>query len=727
MSGASFQSPYRAFSLLEILIVVSAVAILGAVAVSQMGSRVQSGSRNAKLQSDLATINSSVATYLAFGGNLDEANSAEEVLTRLKTRASDRSAALMPGATGSFVDQRVEVVMQTEEEAASDLPRAYWNAHSQKFEMATEGGPGIKEFRINPALAGQEPSTEDRGRLMQYASEDTWIWDYQDRTADPPPGPTVIPTTSAPPSSPPPSSPPPPAVPPGPGLNLLAPPGFSIAGGSYPVGDFDLSLLLLDPNPAGAANLVYSLNYAGWQDFTGAPISVSPDTTVQAQSLPVNPTEWQSSGIARQTYAALPAKLAPPVIATSSPTFDPVATPVIAVTITDPNDPKISQLNYRLNGGAWLPYAGTFDVAYADYPSGVQIESYAQATEPGYEDSDPTAAAVPNEMVPLQPPVIEFSADAFGSGATAIGVTLTNPNWPGSSEVLYKIVPVPGGAGAETGNLTYGGVFTVSQSAFPDGFGIKAYAKASATGYEDSREASKFATDVEGLFGGHLDLDTSDFLAEVDHGNTTAHTHDITGKYDLTAIDFFAIPASNQIEINEAITDSGQRFKLTVVNGDLSPGMRVIIQYTDQNGVSRLIDKTVDEYDDSATGGLITFTLGGAGNTARLDGLSIEMGQDVIYQAGVIPTNTGDVKGNTLGKNNEWRNGALTVQAVAVAANGSDAFTTDDSLSSGGHGAATSGLLWEATLFWHWPGKSYQDEDNGYIPGDFSSIEDEVH
>ena len=78
------------------------------------------------------------------------------------------------------------------------------------------------------------------------------------------------------------------------------------------------------------------------------------------------------------------------------------------------------------------------------------------------------------------------------------------------------------------------------------------------------------------------------------------------------------------------------------------------------------------------------------------------------------------------GKNNEWRNGALTVQAVAVAADGTDGFTTDGSLSSGGHGAATGGLLWEAALFWHWPGDSYHEEKNHYHPGDFSSIEDEV-
>ena len=48
---------------------------------------------------------------------------------------------------------------------------------------------------------------------------------------------------------------------------------------------------------------------------------------------------------------------------------------------------------------------------------------------------------------------------------------------------------------------------------------------------------------------------------------------------------------------------------------------------------------------------------------------------------------------------------------------GRDKFVTDQSLSAGGvQGVATSGLLWESTVFWHWKGDSYH-ENRDYVPG----------
>ncbi len=43
---------------------------------------------------------------------------------------------------------------------------------------------------------------------------------------------------------------------------------------------------------------------------------------------------------------------------------------------------------------------------------------------------------------------------------------------------------------------------------------------------------------------------------------------------------------------------------------------------------------------------------------------------------------------------------------------------SDTSLSSGGApGVATSGLLWECTIFHHWSGDSYHDQGNTFVPG----------
>lgn len=396
------------------------------------------------------------------------------------------------------------------------------------------------------------------------------------------------------------------------------------------------------------------------------------------------------------------------------------------VSINDTNAIGLSQIVYSINYGEWNDYNGS---AISMKPDSV-ITAQALPLDPSEWGASGTVqanyTAVP---LPLERPVIEFSADSFSDDKSnpvdVIDVTLTNPNPTGSSKLIFQIIPLPGETGPETPFMNYSASFVVSKLDYPDGFGVRAMATAANAGYTDSPQASRFATDQEGLFGGHLDLDTSDFLSDIASGNTSAHTHDITGKYNITSIDFFAIPDSSQIDITDAIPTFDQKFKLTLVNGDLSPGLSVVIRYS-QGGVMKSIDQSADKYDDTKLDELPTFTLSGIDGTARLESLKIEMARDVIYQAEIIPTNTGEVKDNTLGREGEWRNGSLTIQAVAVSSDGSDSFTTDSTLSAGGHGAATTGLIWEGALFWHWDGDSYSEEKNHYIPGDFSMIESEI-
>lgn len=155
-----------------------------------------------------------------------------------------------------------------------------------------------------------------------------------------------------------------------------------------------------------------------------------------------------------------------------------------------------------------------------------------------------------------------------------------------------------------------------------------------------------------------------------------------------------------------------------VVNGSLSPGMILQLDYV-KDGKSYSIAEPVTEYDNRKTSELETFTFGGAMDTAKLTGVKIVMAPSALSKSGVIPSNTGDVRDNTPGKEGEWRNGAFTLQAVAVNSNGTDAFTLNQSLSNGGEGAASSGLLWEGILFWHWKGPSYHERGNDYKPGKF--------
>ena len=93
--------------------------------------------------------------------------------------------------------------------------------------------------------------------------------------------------------------------------------------------------------------------------------------------------------------------------------------------------------------------------------------------------------------------------------------------------------------------------------------------------------------------------------------------------------------------------------------------------------------------------------------TTQLTGLEVGFHLLSIPLGGLHNTKTGCVRDNDPGAQDE-RNGALTIQAVAVDSTGADDFTVDATYSNGGvQGVATSGLLWEATIFWHWSGDCY--------------------
>ncbi len=130
-------------------------------------------------------------------------------------------------------------------------------------------------------------------------------------------------------------------------------------------------------------------------------------------------------------------------------------------------------------------------------------------------------------------------------------------------------------------------------------------------------------------------------------------------------------------------------------------GGRVVINANyNKNNIGTWTDVTV--YDNTALADLPTYSLDGSDNTIKLEKLGIYFSEDAIVNGGIIPTETKYVKSNELGANGEWRNGALTIQAILVNDDGTVGFTTDTSYSNGGvQGVATSGLLYESTIFWH--------------------------
>ncbi len=224
-----------------------------------------------------------------------------------------------------------------------------------------------------------------------------------------------------------------------------------------------------------------------------------------------------------------------------------------------------------------------------------------------------------------------------------------------------------------------------------------------------------------GLLDGHIDVDTSSSIAPIGSGSTDGHIHEYDDKYDVVGTDYFDLLGSKLHNITTDIPDVSTKFKLIIANADLSPGGRLVInQDYDPGDPGSYVQ--VDTYDDTDLASLPVYSFDGVSGTTKLEKLGLYFNINVIPNGNLIPTNTGDVKKNVPGKFGEWRNGALTIQAVQVNADGSDGFTTNTSLSNGGvHGVATSGLLWESTIFWHWKGPSYHESD--WDPDD--SYEDE--
>ena len=222
--------------------------------------------------------------------------------------------------------------------------------------------------------------------------------------------------------------------------------------------------------------------------------------------------------------------------------------------------------------------------------------------------------------------------------------------------------------------------------------------------------------DHEGLIGGEIDVDISSSLSPWFSGSTDGHVHEYDNRQDLLNVDFFNLNHNRLDDLTSVISDQSQAFKLIVANADLSPAGRLVINQTyDQSNPATWVD--VDVYDDNPISNLPIYSLDGHQGTTQLTHLTLAFHSLSIPAGGLINTETRCVRDNDPGQHGEWRNGALTIQAVAVDEQGVDQFTTDLSYSNGGvQGVATSGLLWEATVFWHWDGdKCYGDD--GWIVG----------
>ncbi|MCB1206475.1 MAG: VWA domain-containing protein [Verrucomicrobiae bacterium] len=378
-----------AFSLVEVLIGLSVAAILAILSVATV-TRVVSSSKDQKLASDAETLNRAVAAFVASGGDASSLKSADEVLDAL--RKQSRDARRTPGMAGAFIDPRIQFASESPEEAQKNLPRLYWNSQASRFEVASDRDePGIVSVTLDGTEEAGGTDADDRSSALLYAKQGDWIWDYADVPLPASPGTVEIPL-----GTPTDSTPTPPSgtgTPPTPGVVPLDPPGFSIAGGTYPKSSFPLSLSLSDPNPAGRGEVYYSVDYGNWLPYKGT-IQVQAGNVVAAQVVPVT-SGYSSSARVEESYQPVKEPLAPPSIQLSSLEFNDQIDS-IGIRIDNSNDPATSDVFYTLvapgvsppSRSLWTSYSGNLLALSSAFPTGFSIVAYSRAKDPtAYIDS----------------------------------------------------------------------------------------------------------------------------------------------------------------------------------------------------------------------------------------------------------------------------------------------------------------------------------------------------
>jgi len=247
--------------------------------------------RQSKLQSDVATLNNAVRTYLVHGGQIPAAATAGDVLARLKSTSDQTTSARMAGLRGTMLDARLRGLPAT----GTGTARAVWNAATQRFQILT-AGDGFSAFDLGGATTA--PPEETRRRTMDLATRDKWIWDHSDSS-----GPRISrqqvltkEVAQIAPDAP-------------PGIARLAPPEVSLPGALYDYRAFapDLSVSLLDPNAPGTARLLYSVDGGPWQVYGGTPLSIPPQLTtrIRTYATALNSESYEDSDLRTETYETI--------------------------------------------------------------------------------------------------------------------------------------------------------------------------------------------------------------------------------------------------------------------------------------------------------------------------------------------------------------------------------------------------------------------------------------
>lgn len=461
------------FTLVEMLVVLAVIGVIGAAGMFVVGTR--DGGAEVKLRQDVANLNKAVKVYLASGGTIDAKWGAPQVVAALKRQAANSGEKRLVGLSGSLIDPRMGVELESEKEAASGRPKALWRPDKQRFVVVKDERPGVREFVLDNRYIPSEDGEDGRETSMLYAKKGSWVWDYQDRTNErpPPADPPALGLVSGP--NPPPVVWPPPQV--------LQPPVFSLPPGNYPYTDFDLPVALdASHNVPGTYEIYYSINSSPFTIYPGGLVAIPRGATVMTFAKSIDPDRYADSSSATATYDPEPVPLAPPTIETDYAFFDLGVHPQVAVSISDANDAALPYVvRYRVEGGAWQDYQGPFVLDADDHRYGAFVEAAAFGLESWVLDSDSDSTLLKYK---LQPPEFAVTNE---EDIEAI-VTISNPNDQLVSSLRFRSMTLP--SSAYSSEAAYASPLVFKGEDYPDGVRVASRVVTEAERFIDSDEAA---------------------------------------------------------------------------------------------------------------------------------------------------------------------------------------------------------------------------------------------
>lgn len=315
------------FSLLELVITIAIIGVIVTVGISLVTDDLGSA-RVAKLESDVATLNQMVATYITDGGSVAGLTSPQAVIDKMKRiRPQSEWQRHVGTASGRLVDTRLRARMTTQADGDNN-PRAIWNRTTQRFELSKATGTAVSEFYLDESLVGTDFGSESRSKsaVVFNSASKGWVWGAS--TTDPTanylsPQPFGTPTAangfdpdeSAPASGNPPTDDPGgsgggsgggDSGPSSPSTTKLPTPVITPSGGTFAYTSFPSSVTI-SRNGAlpEVSKLMYSINSGAWIEYAGTSIALTPAMNIRARNETTRPAEYSTSSTTTQTYYRL--------------------------------------------------------------------------------------------------------------------------------------------------------------------------------------------------------------------------------------------------------------------------------------------------------------------------------------------------------------------------------------------------------------------------------------